>query len=170
MLLRIHVYRKAGFELDRDPVIVDRDLLDHSSDEYLAVFRLAGLFLNEANHGFDPVDFVLAERRLRQNVLPPFAEGYYPFANLLDEGFVPAGVEKVHLALADHAVDDLDLVIDVATDNVLYVLLQNRDDIVPIGVGHVRGGRNRGVQVFLRHCPRGTLLSRRKPADAPPYG
>ena len=47
MLLRIHVYRKAGFELDRDPVIVDRDLLDHSSDEYLAVFRLAGLFLNE---------------------------------------------------------------------------------------------------------------------------
>ena len=75
-VLCFHVYCQTGFELDRDFVIVDRDLLDHSSDEYLAVFRLAGLFLNEANHGFDPVDFVLAERRLRQNVLPPFAEVY----------------------------------------------------------------------------------------------
>lgn len=137
--LGIHIYRQPGFELDRNPVIVDCDLLDHSTDEYLAVFRLAGLFLDKTDHGFDPVNLVLADCRLRQNILPSFAEGYYPFADFLDAGFVPAGIEKVHLALADHAVDDLDFLIDVAADNTLDVLLQNRDDIVLAGVGHVHG-------------------------------
>lgn len=165
----IHIYRQPGFELDRNPVIVDCDLLDHSADEYLAVFRLAGLFLDETDHGFDPVNLVLSDRRLRQNVLPSFAEGYYLFADFLNVGFVPAGIEKVHLALADHIVDDLDFLIDVASDHALNVLLQNRNDVVPAGVGHVHGGHYRGVKVFLRHCPRGTLLSGCKPADAPPY-
>lgn len=137
--LHIHIYRQPGFELDRNPVIVDCDLLDHSADEDLAVFRLACLFLDEADHGFDPVDFVLADCRLRENVLPSFAEGYYPFADFLDAGFVPASIEKIHLALADHIVNDLDFFIDVAADNALDVLLQNRDYIVPAGVGHVHG-------------------------------
>lgn len=95
---------------------MDGDLSDHAADESLAVFRLAGLFLDEADHSLDPVNLVLPHRRLRENILPPFAEGYYPFADLLDAGFVPAGVEKVHLTFANHVIDDLDLFIGVAAD------------------------------------------------------
>ncbi len=37
---RIHIYRKAGSKLDRDFVIVDGDLFDHTADEGFAVFDL----------------------------------------------------------------------------------------------------------------------------------
>ena len=80
-VLCFHIYRKAGFELDCDFVIVDGDLFYHAADECLAVFCLAGLFLDEGDHGLDPADFVFPKRSLCQNVLPPFTEGYYPFSN-----------------------------------------------------------------------------------------
>ena len=116
-VLCFHVYCKAGFELDRDFVIVDGDLFYHAADKRLAIFCLAGLFLDEGDHGLDPVDFVFTECSLRQNVLPPFAEGYYPFSDLLDAGFVLAGIKKFHLTLVDHIVNDLDFLIDIAADN-----------------------------------------------------
>ena len=112
-VLCFHVYCQTGFELDRDFVIVDRDLFDHAADEDLAVFRLACLFLDEGDHGLNPVDFVFPKRSLRQNVLPPFAEGYYPFSDFLDAGCILAGIEEIHLALADHVIDNLDLLIDI---------------------------------------------------------
>ena len=111
---------------------MDGDLSDHTADERFAVFRLACLFLDKGNHCLDSVDLVLPHRSLRENVLPPFTEGHDSLADFLDPCLILAGIEEIHLALAYHVVDDLDLLIDVAADNALDVLLQNRDDIVPV--------------------------------------
>ena len=101
-VLCFHVYCQTGFELDRDFVIVDRDLFDHAADECLTVFRLAGLFRYEADHSLYPVNLVLPKCRLRENVLPPFAQGDDPFSDFLNSLLVLAGIEEIHLTLADH--------------------------------------------------------------------
>lgn len=105
-VLCFHVYCQTGFELDRDFVIVDRDLFDHAADECLTVFRLAGLFRYEADHSLYPVNLVLPKRRLRENVLPPFAQGDDPFSDFLNSLLVLAGIEEIHLTLADHVILD----------------------------------------------------------------
>ncbi|MCR5150931.1 MAG: hypothetical protein K6B52_06870, partial [Clostridiales bacterium] len=79
-----------------------------------------------------PVDPILLQSRLCENVLPSFTQGDNPFSDLLYTGFILAGIEKIHLALADHIVNDLDFLIYISADNRLDILLQNRNDVIPV--------------------------------------
>ncbi len=104
--LCIHIDLKPRFELNRQLLIVDRDLLDQPSDQSFGVFRyFRCLLIKEGNQVIYLVPQSLPCSCIRKDSLPLFTQADDGISNLIDFLLVVTGAEQLCLPLFDLPVD-----------------------------------------------------------------
>lgn len=132
MLLCVHIDLKSRFELYRQFLIVDRDLLDQPPDQRFGIFRdRRRLLIHEGGKVIDAFLNFRILRRHCQDVLPFLPEADNGIPDFIDLCLVFSSVQKFVLLLPDCRINRRQPLFRVSVYRCPDVFFQNREEDVP---------------------------------------